>query len=82
MIVTLQLKYYPKAMAAGKSEVRIQLQGGETLGDLKRALRETLPELFPEAEYAKYIVNGRLAGNDTVLMDGNNVNILLPVFGG
>lgn len=81
MNITVQLKYYHQTVV-GKEELQVQLQGGGTLGDLIYRLKEIVPELFPEAENAKFTVNGRFADPDTVLAEGSKVNMLTPMTGG
>lgn len=65
-----------------KGYIKIQLKDGDTIGALKRELRELMPEIFPEAEVAEYVADGRLAGTDAILRDGSEVAMLFPMTGG
>ena len=80
MIVTVRLNYYSELIE--KDEVQIQLQDGGALRDLIYQLKELFPAIIREADNAKYIVDGRLAGPESVLFDGSEVNMLLPLAGG
>lgn len=81
MTITVRFKHY-HTIIAGKEEVTVQLPGGSNLGDLICKLKEMLPELFPEANKASYSINSRLAGPDTILTNGNVVNMLTIIMGG
>jgi molybdopterin converting factor small subunit len=66
---------------AGTDEASIELPSDATVAVLIDALRKRFPALFPMAERAVYLVNGRRAVPETALSDGDRV-LVLQILGG
>lgn len=76
------LAFATAATEIGATEVEIDLAGGATVADLRRALEARHPglaELWPRLAVA---VDGELASSGTALADGVEVALLPPVSGG
>lgn len=77
------IKYLsPYRYCAGKEQQIVSLPEGGTLNDLIKNLEELVPQLFPMAKSAKYIINGNLANLETVLKDSDQVLIFVALAGG
>ena len=67
---------------AGMKQVVLSMSYGGTLGDLLNILEELVPQLFPAAEYARFLVNESIASPQTVLADGDQILMLGVIAGG
>ena len=66
--------------AADRSD--LTLEAGATVADAWRAMVERYPALEPHRPYVRAARNGRYAGWDEALVDGDTVAFLPPVSGG
>ena len=57
--------------------LEVELPGGSRVADLMAALEITMPE-----DALLLAVNGRVAATDTVLQDGDQVNLMPAIAGG
>ena len=67
---------------AGTDEITIYLEGGKTIGDLRRALINAVPELGPLADHLRFAVNSDYAGDATAIEETDEVACIPPVSGG
>lgn len=75
------VKFFSYSKLAGKSESAFDLPEGATVAHLARLLGVQVPELFPMAERAIYLVNQQTGTPDTRLNDGDQI-LMLQVLGG
>jgi molybdopterin converting factor small subunit len=73
------VRYWAGAKRAAGIESEALTAG--TIGELRRHL-EARPELAKVAAVASFLVDGRQAGENTVLHDGAEVDVLPPFAGG
>lgn len=66
-----------------QDSIQLDLPDESSLKDAVTKLRELVPALFPEAEYAMYFVNNQFVPYpETKLTDGSVVQIMPPISGG
>ena len=79
MPATVTVRYWAGAKRAAGIESESLTAG--TVAELRRQL-EARPELTRVATVASFLVDGRQAGENTVLHDGADVDVLPPFAGG
>jgi molybdopterin converting factor small subunit len=67
----------------GIEEIQIELKENSTLKDAISNLKEQIPQLFPEIEFAMFFVNNQfVAYPETILKDRSIIQVLPPISGG
>lgn len=66
----------------GETEQAIELDEGATLGDLRRVLEASYPEIESYWERLAVAIDGRMSGPEAKLYEGAEVALLPPVSGG
>jgi molybdenum cofactor cytidylyltransferase len=82
---TMQVRVRLFAVArerVGRPELELELPAECTVGDLRAALRNRLPELGPIWTGALIAVNEEYAGDDAMIAPGSQVAVIPPVSGG
>lgn len=67
---------------AGRPSVEVDLPDGATVADLKRALRETVPDLAAVLPAARLAVNAEYADDAAPVPPGAEIALIPPVSGG
>lgn len=79
----LKVRFFAScAEAAGRKEMRMTVENGMTLAELKHRLASLHPMLRPLFPGLAFAVNGELKKTDAVLRNGDEVSLLPPVSGG
>lgn len=76
------LAFATASQVLGAAESSIELPGGASVGDLRRALALRSPELARRLPTLALAVDGELAPDARALADGSEVALLPPVSGG
>jgi molybdopterin converting factor small subunit len=77
----VKVKFFSYSNLAGTSDSAFELPEGATVAHLVRLLAVQIPQLFPMAERAIYLVNHRTGTPDTPPHDGDQI-LMLQVLGG
>jgi molybdopterin converting factor subunit 1 len=67
---------------AGAAAVAVELPDGATVGDLRRRLTQTRPELAGLLDSSALAVNDEFAGDELPVPAGAEIALLPPVSGG
>jgi len=79
----LEIRLFARARdLAGSDTVRIELPHGASVGDLRAALPEQVPELAPVVPQLLVAVGTDYAADSTVLDSSHSVSCFPPVSGG
>lgn len=81
MEVTI-LFFGPQRDSAGTPNAVVELASGATLGSLRAALLEAIPEISHFAQSGRFALNGEIADDTTPLTSGDEVAIISLVSGG
>ena len=68
--------------SAGGDEIRVDLSGGATAGDLLEKLRERIPALEGLSDRIKLAVNEEFVDRDYLLQPGDEAAVIPPMSGG
>lgn len=68
--------------STGIKQIVISIPDGGTLGDLLQRLKELIPQLFPAAEHARFIVNQCIGHQQTILNDRDQILMIEVLAGG
>ncbi len=80
---TIEVSFFgPAQDLAGTAQTTIQLEGGASIADLRRALADKLPELGRALSAMRFAVNESFVADDTQLTAGDRVALIPPVSGG
>lgn len=66
----------------GERELRLELNDGASINDLKRRLIEKYPAITPAIQTAVFAVNDEYVAFDAMLQEGSDVSLIPPVSGG
>jgi molybdopterin converting factor subunit 1 len=81
--MTVTVRLFARARdLAGADAVAVELPGGATAADLRRALAERCPALGPLLGRSALAVDGEFAGDSHPLAAGAEVALIPPVSGG
>jgi len=67
---------------AGRTELRLELPAGSTIGDLQSAVASRCPALADIRPHVLWSVDAAYANSETILTDKSEVAIIPPVSGG
>jgi sulfur-carrier protein len=72
----------PLSRSLGRARFTVDLTNGATIADLITLLRTQYPEIANALNYVVPVLSGRHCTPSTVLVDGQEVALLMPVAGG
>jgi sulfur-carrier protein len=67
---------------AGSDEIRVDVTGGATIGDVRQAVESAVPNLRPLLPHCLWAVNAAYAGKDSEVTEDSEIAIIPPVSGG
>jgi len=67
---------------AGRDELSVELQGGRTVADLRRALVAAAPALARVLPHSLLAVDAQYAGDETTIDQQSEIALIPPVSGG